>query len=326
MNYTIIENPYIAMKTVVNTRGVMTDSKVAKLNNDVKRPALVRHWEELMPKVTVATATPTPAPSIPSAPKDYHILLESVGITAVNHVQMAVNSGAKKLRVNKIVNEKARNVYQNSNKINIIPETPIMPPKQEEPEIKIESAFTPNVNSINDDLRGRHERNVEVPMNEIKEPKEVVSNIPSYTSRVEKGVVSDTTFKDITTRTEIKQEPKAGDMDLYNNLLHSVGQADDVSRQLQGARNQLSIEKEESRKLAEQYGEAVKELEKLKVDIEVTKKQKEQKAKEELSMTLKSIENLQKENLERTSDLTSIQSEIARLKAEKQAMEASSFE
>ena len=44
------------------------------------------------------------------------------------------------------------------------------------------------------------------------------------------------------------------------------------------------------------------------------------------NITLKNLESLQKENLERTSDLTSIQSEIARLKAEKRAMEESLYD
>ncbi len=44
MNYTVIENPYENESTVIATRGVMTDAKVAKLNNDKKKPALIRHW------------------------------------------------------------------------------------------------------------------------------------------------------------------------------------------------------------------------------------------------------------------------------------------
>ena len=309
MNYTIIANPYKDEKTVVATRGVMTDAKVAKLNNEKKKPALVRNWEELRPQ------EPIPVVNEPVV-KDYSSLLDSVGIKVVNPVVNATNSGAKKLRVNKIVNEKARNVFENSPKIDVVPE-----PVTEE--IKEENALEPTVIDTNEDTRGRHEKTGEIPLNEIKEAlindTPVTNKEPAFASRIERNATMET-------KTETKPEAKAGDMDLYNNLLHSVSQTDDVSRQLQGARNQLSIEKEESRKLAEQYGEAVKELEKLKEDIEVTKKQKEQKVKEELSMTLKSIENLQKENLERTSDLTSIQSEIARLKAEKQAMEANDFE
>lgn len=311
MNYTILENPY-KEGSVINTRGVMTDAKVAKLNNAKKRPALVGNWESLRPKEVVVKEV--------STPKDYNSLLNSIGITVVNYSPSASNTGAKKLRVNKIVNEKARKIYNNSNKSNVIPAPVIEEAKPIETEIKIESAFTPNVVNSREDIRGRHERTGEIPVNDIKEAVRndipPVSN-PSYVTRAERNIGSDLANK---------PENKAGDMDLYNNLLHSVNQNDDVSRQLQGARNQLSIEKEENRKLAERYGEAVKELAKLKEDIETTKKQKEQKAKEELSMTLKSIENLQKENLERTSDLTSIQSEIARLKAEKQAIEASSFE
>ena len=306
MNYTVLENPY-KEGSVVNTRGVMTDAKVAKLNNDKKRPALVSHWESLRPKEVVAPVV--------STPKDYNALLNSVGITVVNYSPVSRNTGAKKLRVNKIVNEKARNVYNSSNKIDVMPQEVMVETKPVEEKIIVDNSVALNA-SDREDIHGRHERTGEVPVNEIKEAiKNDVVNSPTYTTRAERNIDMNN-----------KPESKAGDMDLYNNLLHSVSQGDDVSRQLQGARNQLSIEQEENRKLAEQYGEAVKELAKLKEDIETKKKQKEQKAKEELSITLKSIENLQKENLERTSDLTSIQSEIARLKAEKQAMEASNFE
>ena len=311
MNYTVIENPYENESTVITTRGVMTDAKVAKLNNDKKRPALIRHWENLRPTKEVEEA-----PDVTEdVPKDYQELLDTVGITPVNYGMEVTNTGAKKLRVNKIVNEKARNVYNNSEKQNVIPEPAPIEEEKEIAEEIVDNALTPEVVETTEDTRGRHEKTDQIPVNEIKEAiKEDVPPI-SYTSRAERNAVP-----------EVKTETKAGDIDLYNNLLHSVSPTDDVSRQLQGARNQLTLEQEESRKLAEQYGKAVKELERLKEDIEVTKKQKEQKAKEELSITLKSIENLQKENLERTSDLTSIQSEIARLKAEKQAMEANDFE
>lgn len=313
MNYTAVENPYKDESVVVTTRGI-TDAKVAKLNNDSKRPALVSNWEKLRPTEASAPA---------SVPKDYGSLLNSVGIEVVNYGSPVNNTGAKKLRVNKIVNEKARNVYNNSDKINV-------EPQKEEPALNVEPkevnemSFTPNIVNSREDVRGRHEKTAEIPVVAVQEAVKNESlpanNASTYPSRTERIALSD-----LVSKPEVKQEAKAGDMDLYNNLLHSDVD-DDVSRQLQGARNQLSIEKEESRKLAEQYGKAVKELERLKEDIEVTKKQKEQKAKEELSITLKSIENLQKENLERTSDLTSIKSEIARLRAEKQAMEASSFE
>ena len=303
MNYTITQNPYENESTVITTRGVMTDAKVAKLNNDKKKPALISHWENLRPKKEEAPLVEE------NVPKDYQSLLDSVGITVVNYGNDVNNTGAKKLRVNKIVNEKARNIYNNTDKEDVIPEPVIESAVEEVKEETVNNL----VEAISEDFRGRHEKTAPIPVEDIKEAVKEDNSI-NY-SRVERNVAP-----------EVKQEQKAGDMDLYNNLLHSVSQIDDVSRQLQGARNQLSMEQEESRKLAEQYGEAVKELEKLKEEVEVTKKQKEQKAKEELSITLKSIENLQKENLERTSDLTSIQSEIARLKAEKQAMEANDFE
>ena len=305
MNYTFVDNPWIDEKSIVITRGVVTDAKVAKLNNATKRPAIVKHWEDNKPQLQISLMNP------PSK-KDYNLLLANIGIKAVNHVHVAENFGAKKLRVNKIVNEKAMSIYDNSEKVDIIPEKP----KEEVNEVKKESPLEPNIISY-EEVRGRHEHTGEIPVDAIKEAVKsekppVSREVPIMTSRAERNA---------NIMNEQVKETKAGDMDLYNNLLHNATQEEDVSRQLQGARNQLSIEKEESKKLAEQYGEAVKELAKLKEDIEVAKKQQEQQAKEELSITLKSIESLQKENLERTSDLTSIQSEIARLKAEKRAME-----
>ena len=315
MNYTFIENPYKDENSVVTTRGVMTDAKIAKLNNVTKRPAIVKNWEDNRPQ---------PVVSLISTPetKDYSSLLNTVGITIVNHAKEADNSGAKKLRVNKIVNEKAINIYDNSEKIDMVPEKVAVPKEEKKEEVKVENPLEPNIFSSREDVHGRHERTGEIPVDAIKEAVKndkppVSSDILSRSERNANIMINDQS-----------KESKAGDMDLYNNLLHnvSVGQNEDVSRQLQGARNQLSIEQEESKKLAYQYGEAVKELAKLKEDIENTKKQQEQQVKEELSITLKNIESLQKENLERTSDLTSIQSEIAKLKAEKRAMEESFYE
>lgn len=314
MNYTIIENPWKDENSVITTRGVMSDAKVAKLNNATKRPAIVKNWEARMPQ-PVVTVTSAPVT------KDYSSIMNGVGITAVNYATSASNSGAKKLRVNKIVNEKASTIYNNVEKVDIVPEkAPIVEtPKEAVKEVpKVSNPLEPNIVNSREEVHGRHERTGEVPVNEIRKTVEndALPKPPIMTTRSERNSLVN----------ETKQETKAGDMDLYNNLLHNGTQTEDVSKQLQGARNQLSIEKEENRKLAEQYGEAVKELEKLKEDIETTKKQKEQHVKEELSITLKSLENIQKENLERTNDLTSIQSEIARLKAEKQAMEESMYE
>ena len=316
MNFTIVENPYKDENSVITTRGVMTDAKIAKLNNATKRPTIVKHWEEGIPQ---------PVVSMMSAPvvKDYRSLLDNVGITAVNYALSANNVGAKKLKVNKIVNEKASNIYNSSSKVTVIPEKPpvVEVPKVEvKEEPKVASPLEPNIVNSREEIHGRHERTGEIPVQAIREAVRndapPVSTPTPMISRSERNL----------SMNDMRQESKAGDMDLYNNLLHNVDQNEDVSKQLQGARNQLNIEKAENRKLAEQYGEAVKELEELKKDIETTKKQQEQKAKEELNITLRNLESLQKENLERTSDLTSIQSEIARLKAEKRAMEESLYD
>ena len=152
MNYTIIENPYENESTVITSRGVMTDAKVAKLNNDKKRPALIRHWESLRP-----TKEESPSVSEP-LPKDYGSLLDSVGITAVNYGALATNTGAKKLRVNKIVNDKARNVYENSEKVDIIPEPAPVEETKEEAEEIVDNALAALVDETVEDVHGRHEK------------------------------------------------------------------------------------------------------------------------------------------------------------------------
>ncbi len=126
-------------------------------------------------------------------------------------------------------------------------------------------------------------------------------------------------------RENVKVEPKGGDVDLYNSLLHNDG-AVDVSKQLQGARLQLEEVKDEGRKLAAQYSEAVQELEQLKKDIEYQNKIRQEQEKNELSTTLKDIAAIKQANLARTSDLSSIQAEIARLKAERENMMANDYD
>ena len=54
MNYTIVDNPYKDENSVITTRGVMTDAKIAKLNNATKRPAIVKHWEANIPSPIVS--------------------------------------------------------------------------------------------------------------------------------------------------------------------------------------------------------------------------------------------------------------------------------
>ena len=282
MNYTIVDNPYKDENSVITTRGVMTDAKIAKLNNATKRPAIVKHWEESIPQVVVTMTPPVE--------KDYNQILTNLGLVAVNHAKEASNSGAKKLRVNKIVNEKANKIYNNVDKVDVTPEKIVELPKVEEKkvEVKSENPFEPSIVNSRSEIHGRHERTGEIPVDAIKEAVKndtplVTNNAVNMTSRTERNAMVNDLPK-----VEVKTESKAGDMDLYNNLLHNAAE-DDVSRQLQGARNQLNIEKEESRKLAEQYGAAVKELERLKEDINNKKKAQEQQAKEELSMTSKSI-------------------------------------
>ena len=326
-NIAILDNPY-SEGVVISTNGVGISSKAAKINDDkksfqvTKKDRLISNWEKNKPMIQVA-----PPMEIASEPKDYSNLLSKVGITPVNHAKEANNNGAKKLRVNQIVNGKTSNIYNNSSKVDVIPL------KEEKPNIQIEQPvqseqakpivedrkvpqMMPNISSSRSDIHGRHEHTGEIPVNQIRE---AVRTNNIGLSRMDRNIGNDFS------RDEVKQESNGVDMDLYTSLMQNSTQ-DDVSKQLQGAKKELSIEKEESRKLAEQYGEAVKELEKLKEEIETKKKMKEQHEKQELNATLNDLEAIKRENLERTSDLSSIRAEISRLEAQKRAMEGNYYD
>ena len=313
MNYAITENPYEEGVTIA-TRGVMTDAKIAKLNNDTKRPALVANWEQGKPVIKSNQGSIEISKVVE---RDYDSLLDKIGIGAISYQKTVNSTGAKKLRVNKIVVSKTGTIYDAVKK-EVIEEA-----QKQDLVNQINALSEPTREIKREDVHGRHEHTGEIPVNDIKEAvhTEMPQNVPTI-SRMERNAME---HENVVKQEEIKQEPKAGDIDLYNNLLHS-GKEDDVSRQLQGAREELSIEKEESKKLAEQYSRAVRELEELKLDIENKRKIKAQQERRELSETLNNLETLKKENLERTSDLSSIQSEIAKLRAERQEMESNFYD
>ena len=321
-NIAILDNPY-SEGVVISTNGVGVSSKAAKLNDDkksftvTKKDRLVANWEKGKPAVTEA-----PPMEITSEPKDYSDLLSKVGITPVNYGQETENNGAKKLRVNQIVIGKASNIYNSSNKVDV----PALPEekKEETPVVEEVKEDKPKDNVVSmeafknsrSDIHGRHGYTGEIPVDDIKEA--VRTNNPNL-SRVGRSNIAD-----FPTKEEPRQESNAVDMDLYTSLMSS-GQEEDVSKQLQGAKKELSIEKAESRKIAEQYGEAVKELEQLKKEVASKKKIKEQRDKQELSDTLNELESVKRERLERTSDLSSIREEISRLEAQRQALEDDSI-
>ena len=310
-NVAFLDNPY-KEGVIAPTRGVALDAKAAKLNNTAKRPFVVKHWQENRPKLSFEFNK-----EVNNKSKDYNSLLKSNGLTAVSHEKNVNSLGAKKLRVNKIVNIKTSTIYRSVEKEKIEPKEEVQS-LINQINIVPTTAELSNEEQKREDVHGRHEKTGEIPVETVKEA--VRNN--SIPSRMERNALD---HEEVAKDNLPTKEPKAGDMDLYNDLLHNEKE-DDVSRQLQGARQELSLEKEESKKLAEQYGKAVKELEELKEDLENKKRIKAQQEKRELTETLNNIETLKRENLERTSNLSSIQAEIARLKAEKQAMESTLYE
>ena len=304
MNYTFTDNPGNEQGIVIATNGVAVDAKAAKLNNDVKRPAVKANWVKgRMPQVAPVA-------------KDYSAFLNSVGITVVNFGRETDAQSTKKLRVNKLVNDKARVLYGATERIDIAPV------KEEVPEEKVvvaeETPLTPNIVPETEDVRGRHERTGEIPVNDIKEAineAPVPNNIVQFPTRAERNATPEVA----------KPETKGGDIDLYNDLLHNVSQGNDnLSHQLQGALDKLSEVTAQKNQLAEKYAMAFKDYEQLQRDVKAL--QEKQETQEKLSVTLDSIKKIENENLARTGDLADLAKQIEKLKKEKQALEARAYD
>ncbi len=290
MIYAITDNPYKEGVTGYSN-GVAASSKAAKLNNDAKRPALVKNWENLRPVETKEVKEEVPAK------ENYDEFLGKVNISVVEHAKNnGRTEGAKKIRVNKIVNEKAAQVYNSVERIAV--EVPKVEEKPPIPEPTVE---------VNNEFVGKHGKTGEIPVNEVQE---AVKNdeLPPM-SRVSRNMSNEVV------NAPSRVEP--GDVDLYNSLLHNE---DDISKQLQGARNQLSIERAENEKLIQEYEDAVKQLQELKTNLANRKKEQEEKARTELTKTLNDIEAYQRDNLEKTSDISSVKAEIAKILAEEREL------
>ena len=291
MIYAITDNPYKEGVTGYSN-GVGASSKAAKLNNDVKRPILIKNWESLRP---VEEKAPEVKQEVP-ANHDYSEFLQKTNISVVEYANNTNTEGAKKIRVNKIVNDKATKVYNNTEKL----------PKEE---IKVPEAPKVEDNAVMNDFLGKHGATGEIPVSEVKEAVRNEEAPTTVMSRANRNMNAEA-------NTSLRSEP--GDVDLYNSLLHN--EKDAVSVQLQGAQKELIKEQEENKKLIQEYEDAVKELQQLKTDLANRKKIQEEKAREELNSTLNNLATLKEENLARTSDISSVKAEIAKLLAEEREL------
>ena len=313
MIYSISGNPYLNESTIILTNGVSTSAKAAKLNQEIKRPAVQNNWRSALRDLEVSLT-----PSIETSSD----VLARIGMTMVNYPTEGIRAGAKKLRTDpKAVNDKCRMIYLKNPKEDMPTPAPVI--EFTAPAAPQAQDVAPSVIGSRTDVHGRHEKTGEIPVNEIKEAIETelppINSIASFVSRTERNATSEV-------KADTKQETKAGDMDLYNKLVHNGGQEDDVVRQLQGARSQLSAAKDENKKLAEELSEAEKMLETLeKENRELIQKQQAQ-TRAALTKTLRDYDAVQEDNLAKTNNLTSIRAQIERLKAEKEAREASMYD
>lgn len=313
MIYSISGNPYINESTTILTNGVSTSAKAAKLNQEIKRPTVQNNWKKALQELEASLT-----PAIETSGN----VLDKIGMTMVNYPTAGIRVGAKKLRTDpKAVNEKCRMIYLKNPKEDMPTPEPVMEISNQEEKIE-DNVLTPNIIGSRADIRGRHEKTGEIPVSEIKEAIETnlppINSVASFISRTERSTTPDVK--------EVKQETKAGDMDLYNKLVHNGGQEEDVVRQLQGARSQLSAAKDENKKLAEELSEAERILETLeKENRELIQKQQAQ-TRAALTKTLRDYDAVQEDNLAKTNNLTSIRAQIERLKAEKEAREASMYD
>jgi len=135
MDITITNNPY-------QNNNVLSDEtfRVAKLNNETKRPHIAKYWETNMPKLETKIAEAGKiVENIASREHSYDVVLGRLGMTSKDYYKAGNVDGFRKLKVNEFVRDKTLNAYEGSTKAEI--EKPVamqeevnvpLPPVQEE--------------------------------------------------------------------------------------------------------------------------------------------------------------------------------------------------
>ena len=120
MIYSISGNPYANESTTILTNGVSTSAKAAKLNQEVKRPAVQDNWKRALKELEVSLK-----PNIEI--HDSSDVLNRIGMVMVNHPVSGIRLGAKKLRTDpKAVNDKCKMIYQKNPKEDVPSPAPVV--------------------------------------------------------------------------------------------------------------------------------------------------------------------------------------------------------
>lgn len=315
MNITFVGNPYVESEVNVFSRGTMTDAKIAKLNNDTKKPAICSNWlngiRNLVEKVR----------------KDYNAMAVKLNLSATNSPREATVDGLKKLRVTNVVTINTSDFYGNSVKIDVVPrveEQPKIPeePKAVDPAMSLEPVINTPV-TTRSDIHGRHEHTGPIPVDEVREAvrNDALPITSAMPSRAERNALANEMPKEEFKETKVITP--AGDPDLIFNKLHNDGpnmDGNDVFKKLEEVKNERLKYQAEMEKITEQTKETIVNIADVKEKIANSERAKEEKAKQELAKEIALLEDTKQEVLEKTKYLTSLRQDLAEYEAKQAAL------
>lgn len=334
-NITFLNNPQDNSRVVVYTNGTHVASKAAKLDNNMKRPVLVDHYNaELAKMVKVVENVASPS-------HGYDASLGRLGITTVYYDAKAQNISARKLKVkggvvdkgvlakyNKAIEGMKPSVIAKEEKVI----NAFVPPVKEEvkPVVTPVVNMEPVVQPLNDTRVGRLERTGEIPVvrqdipsynvgnNVINTPDRFINrdnqpsnNVVNFPSRMERAKENEVSREDNITRTaEIGKGAK--ELDKINTLIHG-NEGSDLSVEIQNAHRQLEAAMMENKRVVTQSATLEEQIKNVKATVEQLKKEKAEAQQRELDKTLDMIEATKEENLGATRRMTNLQAELAEL-------------
>lgn len=346
MDYAILGDTYSDLNINYFTQGVSVSGKAAKLNQATKRPALVNNWETKRPNLLAPNQANDLAQmnqmirEVASSNYGYDVVLNGLGLTLKESDLNSSITGFRKLKVNNLVKDKTKKVYDNSNKEKIVVpvvdnkissnvEIPVMEEKRVEKEVKAPVVNTPNpsytaMEPVADTRSSRYERNLEnnipVQTNVINTPERFVTRSEAHKqiSEEEKKPMVNTLSRvdrrndDYSTKEEnhvekVKVGKSEQDLNMISEKIH--GSNNTLNNDLQEAYNKY-VESEKNKKsmLAEQL-----ELEKA---VQEAKELLNQKHAQEIADLNARTQANEEETLEYTMHSEDLKQQLAELRSQ----------
>ncbi len=343
--------------TIFPQVGVREGEKVAKLSGEKKENLVLKYNKALETLVSQQEIKNTPVVEKTEVKtRDYTSLTNKIGITTFENERVAVNDGARKLKVNPLVNRNVLNYYE-ATKISrpkeevkkvqeVVHEEmatvhPVMPPVKEDIVAPKEEKVSPipEPSEANVETRmSRLEKTMELPVGydyrtDLRQEPVVndVINTPSRFERKKEEIpVNDyrpleesRNISSLPTRNERKmkeERPSGPDLDRIYNLTHG-GEVNNLSVETLNINKQTSQIVEENKELEASIIEFERKLADKENRIKKLQAEKDRNIREEHERAVKAQKDAEAERLQRTQNLTYLKALLQQREIEEATLE-----